>query len=372
MLGMPMILQMKGFDASVIGLFQIVGLPMVLKFFMSPPVDKFRARKNHYKKWILPVGILYFLLLAYISFLSIEKNISYLFLVALLTSVIANFIDIPLSALAIKAFKKEERIMASGYRMSAYFISLILGGGAFLISYNELGWKITFQIMSWMILFSLWALFFIKENDSVHIEKKAKFKDIILFFKHVDKKWLFLLSTYFMFISAVWVFAKPYFISRGMNPNDVALYVGMYGGAIGAMSGFSMSFFYKFKKKTLLIAFAFLNCLGIFFLIVLYNFLSIAFLLFLIGLLGIGVAFSSALIHAIIMDKARADTKAIDYAVQSSLFSLTRILSAVLAGVIISHFGFKIMFIFELLGMAFIVFWIWKFYETNKADKTLK
>lgn len=48
-MGLPMILQIKGFDASLIGIFQLAGLPMIFKFLMSPPIDKIVFEKNTIK-----------------------------------------------------------------------------------------------------------------------------------------------------------------------------------------------------------------------------------------------------------------------------------------------------------------------------------
>lgn len=363
MVGMPMILQMKGYGASTIGMFQAIGLPMVLKLFFSPPVDKFRFKKNHYKKWIFPVGILYFILLIFTSFLSVSQNISYLFLAIFLTTFVAVFIDIPLNALSIKIFSEKERIIASGYKMSAYFISLVLGGGVFLIAYNHLGWKYTILLMAILVLLASLLLFFIKENNSSHVEKIVTFKDIFSYFKLIDKKWLFVLSTYFIFASAVWTFIKPFLITKGINPDDIAFYVGIYGGIVGAISGLFMIFFHKFSKKTLLVWFGGLNFLAILSLLLVQNSINTFSILFFITLLSIGISFSSSLIYCMIMDYARDETKAIDYAIQSSIFSFTRIISAILAGLIVSSFGFLNMFMFELVGLGFVVLLIWKFYK---------
>lgn len=364
MLGMPMILQIKGYDASIIGLFQIVGLPMVFKLFFSPPVDKFRFKKNHYKKWIFPVGILYFLLLLSSSFFSVEENIIYLFLMVLATSLVATFIDIPLNALSIKVFSKDERMVAGGFKISSYFISLILGGGVFLISYNELDWKITLQIMAFMVLVSLLSLFFIKEPNSQNLDKFANYKDIISYIKWVNKGWLMVLLVYFVFISAIWIFLKPFLIQKGINANDVALYVGIYGGIVGIISGLMMKFFNKFSKKSLFVSFGMLNFLAILCLILVQNNINKTTILFVITFISISFSFSSSLIFSMMMDYARASTKAIDYAIQSSLFSVTRILSAIISGLIVSNFGFSKMFMFELFGMGIVVFLVWKYYKS--------
>ena len=251
MMGLPMILQMKGFEASLIGLFQIVGIPTVLKFLLSPPIDKIVFEKNHYKKWVFFTGIIYVVLLVGISFLSLENSIHVVFVAILITALISTFIDIPLNALAIKVFTKEQRISAGSYKISSYCLAGLMGGGVFLLFYNHLGWSYTFRLMATMVMFSLVALYFIEEKSEKVEENRVSFKTIISFFRQKDIGiWVFLLSFYFAFISAIFIFMKPYFISKGIKPDDVAIYVGIYGSIIGILGGIIASnISNKYSKK---------------------------------------------------------------------------------------------------------------------------
>lgn len=366
MMGLPMILQIKGFDASLIGLFQIVGIPTVLKFLLSPPVDNIVFEKNHYKKWILFIGGGYICLLIAISFLSLEDNVYIVFIAILITALVSTFIDIPLNALAIKVFAQEERISAGSYKVSAYSLSGLLGGGVFLLFYNHLGWNATFILMAIMVLVSLLVLYFIEEPDTQIEEKTVSFKTIISFFKQKDIGiWIFVLSCYFAFISAIFVFLKPYFISKGITPDDVAIYVGIYGGIIGIFGGAIASMIgNKYRKKTLLVSFMTFNIISALFLILTNKFaLNLSFLFIVVTLIILGISLSSAIIFSMIMDYSRNDSRAVDYALQSSLFSLTRIVSAVIAGFIVSMYGFGSMFLFEVIGMLFVMFVIYLFYK---------
>jgi len=366
MMGLPMILQMKGFDASLIGLFQLVGIPTVLKFLFSPPVDKIVFNKNHYKKWILYTGIVYVVLLFSISFLSLEDNVYFVFIAILITSLISTFIDIPLNALAIKVFTKEQRISAGSYKISAYCLSGLLGGGVYLLFYNHLGWNITFMIMAIMIIISLFALYFIEELDTKIEEQNVSLKTIISFFQQKNIGiWVFLLSFYFAFISAVFVFLKPYFISQGIPADDVAIYVGIYGGIIGTLGGvLADRIGNKYGKKTLLVSFMLFNVLSTLALILAHNFaFNLSFLLIVVTFISLAISLSSAIIFSMIMDYSRSESRAIDYAVQASLFSLTRIISAVIAGILVSNIGFGGMFIFESIAMVVVLLVIFRFYK---------
>lgn len=370
MMGLPMILQIKGFDPSIIGLFQIVGIPTVIKFLLSPPVDRIKFSKNHYKKWIYLTAFIYILLLIVISFLSLDDNINLVFIAVLLTALVSAFIDIPLNALAIKVFKEDERLSAGSYKISAYFIAGLLGGGVFLLAFNHLGWSSTFLLMTFMVFISLFTLTFIDESNEVIKEQKVSFKTVFSFFKQKDIGiWIFILSFYFAFISAVWIFMKPYLIKKGISPDNVAIYVGIYGSIIGAFGGaFANYISKKFNKKILLLIFMIFNFISVLILVLIEHFAINEFSLFLIAIsfTALAIALSSAIVFSMIMDYSRKESRAVDYAVQSSLFAFTRILSAVIAGVFVSNFGFEGMFIFELLGIVFVLFVIYKFFKRKE------
>ncbi|WP_151949483.1 MFS transporter [Aliarcobacter butzleri] len=364
-MGLPMILQIKGFDASLIGIFQLAGLPMIFKFLMSPPIDKIVFEKKHYKKWTFYIGILYILLLTIISFLSLENSIYPVFIAILITAFISTFMDIPLNALAIKTFTKEQSLSAGSYKISAYSMASLLGGGIFLLVFNHLGWNLTFILMALLVLFSLFALYFIEENDEIIYVEKISSKNIITFFKQKDISiWIFILSFYFVSISALWVFMKPYLIHKGVKPDDVAIWVGIYGSFIAILGGALSNYIgKKFSKKSLLIIFMFFNIFSTSLLIFIeqYN-LTFYYLIISITFIALAIALSSAIIFSMIMDYSRKESRAIDYSVQSSIFSFTRIISAVIAGIIVSNFGFDKMFIFELFCLVLVTFVIYKKY----------
>ncbi|BAK70029.1 MFS transporter [Aliarcobacter butzleri] len=364
-MGLPMILQIKGFDASLIGIFQLVGLPMIFKFLMSPPIDKIVFEKKHYKKWTFYIGILYILLLTIISFLSLENSIYPVFIAILITAFISTFMDIPLNALAIKTFTKEQSLSAGSYKISAYSMASLLGGGIFLLVFNHLGWNLTFILMALLVLFSLVALYFIEENDEIIYVERISSKNIITFFKQKDIGiWIFILSFYFVSISALWVFMKPYLIHKGVKPDDVAIWVGIYGSFIAILGGTLSNYIgKKFSKKNLLIIFMFFNIFSTSLLIFIeqYN-LTFYYLIISVTFIALAIALSSAIIFSMIMDYSRKESRAIDYSVQSSIFSFTRIISAVIAGIIVSNFGFDKMFIFELFCLVLVTFVIYKKY----------
>lgn len=364
--GIPVVLQLEGVDASYIGLFQLVGLPVVIKFLLSPVIDRFIFKKNHYKKWILFVGLIYAATLYGIGTLSLSDNFQMIFMVILFATLLSSFIDIPLNALSIKVFSKEDRIVASGYKTSAFFLSGILGSGVSLLLYNHFGWRSTFTIASAGVLLSLVSLFFIEENDELIKEQNVSFYTIFSFFKQPDIGiWLFILTFYFAFILSVWVFLKPYLIMKGLTADDVAIYMGFYGSSVGFVGGMVASRVGKYlTKRETLLYFGLFNLVSILILIFMeqYKF-SLYFVIAIITIISFAIALTSTIVFSLMMDYSRGNSKGIDYAVQSSLSSIARIVSTVAAGFLISSFGYSTMFCMEMLATGFVVYIVYRFYR---------
>ena len=140
--------------------------------------------------------------------------------------------------------------------------------------------------------------------------------------------------------------------------------VGIYGSFIAILGGALSNYIgKKFSKKSLLIIFMFFNIFSTSLLIFIeqYN-LTFYYLIISVTFIALAIALSSAIIFSMIMDYSRKESRAIDYSVQSSIFSFTRIISAVIAGIIVSNFGFDKMFIFELFCLVLVTFVIYKKY----------
>ncbi len=368
MMGLPMILQMQGFDASLIGLFQIVGFSSIIKFLLSPPIDRIVFKKNHYKTWIWIIGVVYALLLIGLGECSLEHQTSLVFMTICLIVFVATFIDIPLNALAIKVFTQEERISAGSYKMSAVFTALLLGGGILLLFYNHIGWRYTLWFMAGLMFIALLFLGFITENNEKILVQPFSFRIISSFFRQKNSGiWLFVVAFYFAFISAVWIFIKPYLLTKKMNPDNVALLVGIYGGLIGILGGFLASYIGKYyAKKRLLVVFSCFNALSVAILVYMeYGDFNMGLVVVAISLTALAISFSSAIIFALMMDYARQTSKAIDYAVQSSLFSLTRIASAMGAGIIVSTQNYGVFFMVELVCILIVTYVVVKHYPSS-------
>ncbi|WP_321414313.1 hypothetical protein [uncultured Desulfobacter sp.] len=78
--------------------------------------------------------------------------------------------------------------------------------------------------------------------------------------------------------------------------------------------------------------------------------------------ISVSIAFSTTMVFSLIMEYSRQNTRGVDYAVQSSLTSIVRILATIGAGFLISNFGYEALFYTGFLGTGAVVYVVYKRY----------
>lgn len=186
-------------------------------------------------------------------------------------------------------------------------------------------------------------------------KQKIDYKQIIEFFKQKNiLKWILILFTYFIFLSPIWIFLKPYLLLKGVEADSVAIIAGIYGSFIAAAGGLGVSFFAKnFDNRFLLFIFSFICVFSIILFITLDFFnLSFYFMIVCVSLFALSKGLSGSIVSAIIMSNCRKEYRAIDYSIQSSIYAAGGIFSGMIAGAIIENFSYKSLFIILLVGMT--------------------
>jgi len=366
LIGLPMILYMEGFSPSAIGWFQLSSIPYIIAFLFAPIFDGIVFKKNHYKKWIGIFAVIYLCLLILMSQFSLKEDYYILFTLILLSVFISTFLDTPLNALSVKIYTKQEQASAGGFKSFAYFSSSILGNGLILLLYNTYGWNIAIFSIVGLILPSFIILIYLKEQESSITKRTIDFRQILNFFRQKNiLSWFVILLSYFTFIFPLWIFLKPYLLSHGFAPNQVALYAGLIGSAIAAISSLSVSLFAKYmEKKQLLFSFALLNTftLALFLSLELFSTpLMILNTLF----IALSMGLSNSIFFAMIMNNCRKEYKAIDYSLQLSMDALGRILMGVLAGLIVEKFSFGSLFLICFLGIFIVLFLVYRYLKSD-------
>lgn len=361
MLGFGAIMQMNGFSADNIGVFQTALLAIILSLLVAPFIDKFGLKTNHYKNWTIALGVLCSLSIFLLAFVSLnDKKI--LFLVSFCILLISGLLDTTANALAIKIYDRKESKTVGAYKMTAVFCSMLLGSGVSLLIYSRLGWSFCVYFLAALVLLSLSALFFIDENTETVSPERLNLKEILSFFKQENIGiWLFILCFYVGIIAAAWAFLKPFLIFKGINADKVAFYVGIYGSVIGALASFAaIKINNIFSKRTILTVFGSLNFAAILMLYFMVgadinDFLLIAS----VSLCVISMSFSTSVIFALMMEFSRKNLRGSDYALQSALRLIFRTVSVVICGILITNFGYGISFLALSILMILAVWAVW-------------
>jgi len=166
--------------------------------------------------------------------------------------------------------------------------------------------------------------------------------------------WIPLLLLFFPFIGAAWFYLKPLLLDKGFAMADIASIVGIAGGLLAAFASLAGSWLSnRVSQARALSMFALFNfsALMLLTLIVVFDGPRSGFI---IAAMGIAMAMgaSAGLMFGLMMYHTRQHLIAMDYGIQSSLFSLSRILAPLGAGVLLDFAGYQGM----LLGLSIGVF----------------
>jgi len=364
LIGLPMILYIEGFTPFAIGLFSLTSIPYITAFLFSPIIDGFVFEKNHYKKWIGIFAFIYLGLIFFLSYYSLKEDYFLIFFLILFIVFISTFLDTSLNALATKIFTKEEQSSAGGFKSSAYFTSSIIGNGFILLLYNSYGWDFAILSIISLNIPSFFILYYIQEQKSKVEKQTIPFKQISNFFKQKQIfQWIMILATYFMFLFPLWIFLKPYLLSKGLEPDTVAILAGLLGSSIAAIGSLGFSFFSKnIDKKLLLFRFSVFNFLVVGFFIILEVFtLSLFFIVLCVTFIALSMGLSNSILFALIMHNCRKEYKAIDYSVQLSIDATGRIFAGMIAGMLIEMFTYKGLFLICFLGIIMVLFLVYRY-----------
>ena len=368
MLGMPLIMRQQGWTGTEIGLFQLAALPILLKFVLALPIQHISLGKKHFVRWLWVISIPLILILLSLSFFNLLNQPLILFFFTLTISLLLTWLDIPLNALAVHIFSRQQQINTGSIRSAALFLAAIVGGGIMVLLHNQFGWQLPLILMAGFILIGLIPFGFLKISP-LKPNVAALSSDLSLMKIKQDLKgffaqphalgWLALLILGFPFIGAVWLYLKPLLSDYGLSINHIALLVGVVGGIVGAISSIIAG--QAVKKigidKTLLLYFS-ISILAIILLMIgLSLHLTTLWIITSALLVAAGMGGISALLFALTYLFTRTDTVATDYALQTTLFTLSRITVPILAGIVLDHFGQISMLSLLCLGVltAFII-----------------
>ncbi|MCS7199640.1 MAG: MFS transporter [Caldimicrobium sp.] len=350
---LPVYFRFQGVDLVSIGLLSSASIFWSLKPLWAPLIDKYSQKKNWMAFSLLGISTTIFLL-------SLSNyDVSQLWLLLSLLTFFSALFDTALDGFIIDYIPPEKLASANGLRLSAYRIALIFSGGVLTAISEYLQFKFIFQILAFI---SLFAALLIITNKSLQVTSKPQkilsLKEQYLQpLKEIMEREKIVLI--FLFIATYKVgdallggMIYPFWVDRGFSRLEIGLISGTLGSMLTIAGSLFGGFFvtkYGLRRSLLFLGFlqAFSN-LG-------YTLVALpeidkkwVYLASAIESLTGGMG-TSAFVTFLTFNSKR-EFSSTQYALFSTLFSLTMTFSRTISGWGASQLGY-----FNFFGLTFLI-----------------
>lgn len=371
-LGLPLMLRAQGWSGLAIGLFQLTSLPAVLKWLLALPIERSQQppqqRYQHWAKGLMAAYAIVLLLIA--GYTAVGEPGPMLFIGALLASLLGTWADIPINALAIQCLPAQAQTQAGAWRSAATSIGAIVGGGLMLMLHTHWGWAAPLLTLSSGLLISLAVIPRActqqnrQQNNSItpvsqdgrslsHIRTLWK----SYFQSNQYRRWLWVLMGYFPCIGTAWFYLKPLLVDHGIPLPEIALKVGFIGGALAALAALiSGAMTHRWSAKITLPLFAGHAWVALGLLWLAHHQGDTSLLWWAAYDIALAMGSTAGLLFALMMQHTRPGLTALDYGLQASSFTLSRLLVPLGAGWVMDQAGMSTMLL--ALFILSTVFWI--------------
>lgn len=368
-LGLPLVMRQHGWSGAAIGLFQLAGLPALIKFALAAPVEARSANgQPRYRAWALALCLAYAAVLLALGWQQLLAERLWLFGLAFAAALAATWADIPVSALAIRLLPASERMRAGGVRAAALSLGAIVGGGMMLLMQAKWGWRAPFLCLAGALALGALLLAWVVRHEPGEAPSpvllpapKAGLAAMVRGYGAQPGawRWTLVLVSCFPFIGAAWFYLKPLMLDHGFAPAQAALLAGMGGGVVAALAGAASPLLTRrlgTRRALPLYAGGNVAALALLAAVIAAG-APAPGLVAAVACVAAAMGASSACVFGLMMQFARPRWQAFDYGLQASLFAASRMLVPLAAGVALDAMGAAAML--TGLTVAAALAWVW-------------
>ena len=344
---LPVIMRSEGFSLQSIGFAGMISVPWALKFLWSPVVDRCGRGKNHYRKWIFLMQILFALITLAAAFFSLSENFMTVIILMTLSYFFASTQDVAVDAYAVKMLQPSERGIGNGIQAAGNMLGVVLGSSLALILYIRTSWETTLITLFMVTLMLSVPLYFSGEKKTPEHQKTASYADMVSFFKiNGIRRLVPVLLLPFGGVFSSMTMIKPLMIDQGYSWSFVSAAVGLYplaGVPAALAAGFAVKKYGRKKVMLVSSAFQIFACLML---------VPVAagkggVYLIQVSMCTVFISFSLLLtvFNTIAMDFARSGREGTDFTLFMSVTFFGGMFIAGISGVIAQHFGYEALFV---------------------------
>lgn len=335
-IALPAILRTGGFPLEKLGLLSALALPWLIKFLWAPLVDRFGARRSHYRSWILPLQLGCVVVVAWIASLDLSLDIDRLVIAGALFMLLSATQDIATDGLAVRILAPSERGLGNGVQVAGYYLGQVLGGGGVLILYGRFGWTPAIGAMAVVLAVPmLWMSRLQEPDDPPTARGRVGFADLGRFFRRPSiLPWLGVVLLWRAGETMVQWMWNPMLVDRGFRLEEIGVMLGVVGSIaafVGAMAGGALVG--RWGRRRTLIGFGALQAMALATYIV--PALGGGGLVAIYGAIvasGLGGGLATAALYTGMMDRSASATAATDFTTQQSLAAIGPLIAAAGSG----------------------------------------
>jgi PAT family beta-lactamase induction signal transducer AmpG len=344
-----------------IGLITLVGLPYTYKFIWAPFLDKYRFpifRCTHRRKsWMLVCQICLAMVIFGMAFLSPEHHLWLIAVLAVSVAVFSATQDIVIDAYRTEYLLPDERGLGSAAFIFAYRLATLIAGGLGLIFADKFGWQCYFLCMSAVMVAGVIVVFYLPATRESFNEAHGFFDIFMRPFKAFLKQKMAITILIFIII---YKFGDAFTQSLGttfflrelhLSLSQVGvLYktVGFFSTIIGAyLAGFLLPSLGLYRA---LLIFGLLQAFANLAFVALAMYGAVPWLVVVAVFLDLGASgMATVALVAYLMALCDIRYTAAQFALFTAIMSVGRVGAGPLASVVVSHWGWVVMFILGFL-----------------------
>ncbi|MGE4231725.1 MAG: AmpG family muropeptide MFS transporter [Bacteriovoracia bacterium] len=239
---------MKGnnVDLKVIGIFSLVGLPYSLKFIWAPLLDRYTPKfLGRRRGWILISQIGLILSLAIVTHLNPTSQVTMVGLVAMLIAFFGASQDIVVDAYRAESFPTEQLGAATSVYVMGYRIAMLVSGAVAMMLADHFSWQTVYFIMCCFLILGLVVTYFSPDPQYKMPPPKNLQEAVVLpfldFFKRKGAAEILVFAVIYK-LDAVMTMSltTPFLLELGFTKTDigaVSKVFGMIASITGTLAG---------------------------------------------------------------------------------------------------------------------------------------
>ncbi|MDP9835700.1 MFS family permease [Neorhizobium huautlense] len=336
-MGLPAILRAQGKTLEEIGALYLLGFVWVFKILWAPMIDRISfGRLGHYRGWLIVMQTAMVGMLLLISQIDGLGNFPLLVMLGLVLTVFSATQDIATDAITCRLLPAESRGIGNSIQVAGGLIGIMLGGGATLSLYPQIGWTGCFLLMAAVLCACLVQILFFKEPpvSAGVVQQRVPYSRIWKIWREPGMgTWALLMMIVPLGVGMIFAMLSPMLVDIGWSLEAVGFTLNIVGSLVGlAAVSVTGVLIKKIGRRPILIATAFIQAAIILSVLPLASGAT-AMSVILPGVVLVFLIYNpvATVMLTIMMDRTAHGSEGTDFTVQYSLYSFMGFLSGTIA-----------------------------------------